>query len=533
MWRLDDPQGNEAGKVKYDIVAYTRGKGVDIGCGPSKAFPHFVGIDSRKDTGLFGIQMEPDVVVEDACSLPSIESESLDFVFSSHLLEHIPDTKVALTEWWRILKVGGHLVLYLPHRDHYPNIGQFGSNPDHKHDFTEDDIREVMGSVGDWTLRVEEVRSGGTEYSFLQVFQKRDDGLQIIAIEPRPEKAACVVRYGGFGDSIQAAGILPELKRMGYHVTFMTTPRGHEILKNDPHIDRFLLQDDDQVPNHELPLYWAAQAKRFDRFINLSESIEGTLLAYPGRANHSWPHAVRLVELDKNYHEWTAQLAEVAFCHDARFYPTDAEVTSAKGYLARSARRLLPDDAPMLMPSPDAFHILWCLAGSSVHKFYPGQDVVVKAVLDHIPEAIIHFTGDPVCKILEAGWEDNRRVRCLSGEIGIRESLALAQQSNCVVGPETGTLNAVAFEPMGKVVLMSHSSPHNLTKHWYNTASIVPENTPCYPCHQMHMTRDFCPEDADSGASICQRNIDPGVVFEAIRAHYLDWRNLIKIRRAA
>jgi hypothetical protein len=68
-----------------------------------------------------------------------------------------------------------------------------------------------------------------------------------------PHPCACVVRYGGFGDSIQAANILPELKRQGFHVVFMTLPRGQDILKHDPHIDDWLLQDDDQVPNPSCP----------------------------------------------------------------------------------------------------------------------------------------------------------------------------------------------------------------------------------------------------------------------------------------
>ena len=121
-WSADAPQGNEAAKVKYDIVQYTRGRGLDLGCGPSKAYPHFIGVDSGADTGLFGIPMKPDVT-SDCLDLP-FKSASMDFVFSSHLLEHVADTGAALAEWWRVIRPGGHLVLYLPHRDLYPNVGK-------------------------------------------------------------------------------------------------------------------------------------------------------------------------------------------------------------------------------------------------------------------------------------------------------------------------------------------------------------------------------------------------------------------------
>ena len=171
-WTLEDSNGNEAAKVKYEIVHFTRGKGIDLGCGPSKAFPHMIGIDSGKDTELFGVEMKPDVVCEDASSLDFIDDATLDFVFSSHLLEHIDNTLAALTEWWSKLKVGGHLCLYLPHRDLYPRIGQHGSNPDHRWDFCNEDIIAAMEQIGSWDLLVNEVRSGGDEYSFLQVFKK-------------------------------------------------------------------------------------------------------------------------------------------------------------------------------------------------------------------------------------------------------------------------------------------------------------------------------------------------------------------------
>ena len=129
VWKVTDPQGGESAKVKYDIVQYTRGVVLDLGCGPAKTFPHFVGIDSGKDTELFGIQMKPDLVVDDCADLSgTIEDASCDAVFSSHLLEHIEDYKAALKDWWRCIKVGGHLALYLPHKAFYPNVGQPGAN---------------------------------------------------------------------------------------------------------------------------------------------------------------------------------------------------------------------------------------------------------------------------------------------------------------------------------------------------------------------------------------------------------------------
>src|SRR5574340_912040 len=447
VWRIDDPQGFEADKIKHLVVPYTRGVGLDLGCGMRKAFPHFVGVDSCKDNALFGAQIRPDIQVESCEKLDAFADEACDYVFSSHLLEHIDDYKAALAEWWRVIKPGGHLVLYLPHKDFYPNVGEEGANPDHRHDFLPKDIEHVMEEIGSGCdLLVNEERNEGCEYSFLQVWKKTERGdCAMSHLAPKPAKTACVVRYGGFGDSIQAANILPALKREGFHVTFMTTPKGQDILKEDPHIDAWIIQDNDQVPNHELGDYFDAWRGRFDRFINLCESVEGTLLTMPGRINHTWPDNLRRQWCGRNYLEFTAELAGVPYASEATF----------------------------------------------------------------------HLVGDDACRILEHGWENNPRVRCLSGELSIRQTLALAQVMDCVVGPETGVLNAVAFEPLRKVVLLSHSSHENLTKHWTNTAAIAAE-VPCYPCHRLHYDDRWCHRNEETGAALCQTSIPPERVVQAI-----------------
>jgi SAM-dependent methyltransferase len=127
----------------------------------SKAFPHFIGVDNGHHWGTAGA----DVAVKTCEDLSIFAGQSMDFVFSSHLLEHIQDTKAALKEWWRVLKVGGRLVLYLPHKDLYPNCGTPGANPDHKHDFMPEDIEGIMKEIGGWDMLRNETRAETNEYS--------------------------------------------------------------------------------------------------------------------------------------------------------------------------------------------------------------------------------------------------------------------------------------------------------------------------------------------------------------------------------
>lgn len=379
------------------------------------------------------------------------------------------------------------------------------------------------------------VRMGGfllhANGSRLIVSQRTEDGWQPVDLAIRGPSVG-VVRYGGFGDMIQASTIFPALKAQGLKVYVLTTPQGKAIIEHDPHVDGFLLQDTDQVPNEELAAFWEVQAARFSRFVNLSESVEGTLLAYPGRANHAWPHAVRKARMSTvNYLEWTAQLAEVPFMPAARFYPTHAENEAVDRFLQRERVRAITSSAnaagALLGPvnAPVRFNVMVTLSGSSVHKAYPHMDHVIDRVLANLPLASVLLVGDLPCQILEVGWERHPRVMCLSGRIGIRETLALALACDCVIGPETGVLNAVGLEPMAKVVILSHSSATNLTKHWANTTPIEPP-TDCYPCNRLHHDRRYCPEHQPTGAALCAFDVEPTLVYLPIHRAYEEWGQL-------
>lgn len=55
--------------------------------------------------------------IREATELTEVADETYDFVCSSHTLEHIANPLRALAEWQRVLRVGGTLVLLLPHKD--------------------------------------------------------------------------------------------------------------------------------------------------------------------------------------------------------------------------------------------------------------------------------------------------------------------------------------------------------------------------------------------------------------------------------
>lgn len=512
VWRAEDPQGNEAAKILWELPRYTRGFGLDLGCGPQKAFEHFIGVDNCEDTKLFGTPIVPDVRIKDATDLRIFSDSSVDFIFSSHLLEHIQDTEKALREWWRLIKVGGHLCLYLPHKDFYPNRGQEGANPDHKHDFLPEDIVTIMRKVGYWDLRRNEARSEGMEYSFFQVFEKRkkDFGHKYSYRAERPAKTCAIVRYGAWGDALQMTSVLQPLKDQGYHITLYTTPRALEVVRHDPRIDEFYVQDNDQVPNNALKIFWANEAKKYDRWINLSESVEGTWLALEDRPSwHGRPQSVRKKYLSKvNYVEFQHDLAEVDYKKpDIRFYPTLAE----RGWVAQQKSAI--GGKPLIM---------YVLNGSSVHKVWPHMDPLFARILTSYPGAKIVCVGDERGKMLTQPWQKEPRVVCTEGLWSIRQALAFAEVCDLVIGPETGVMSRVACLPMPKLVFLSHSSHDNLTRDWVNTYALFPTKTPCYPCNRMHYNWDHCNRNADgeeaywNGTAQCQVDITPDHCWTAL-----------------
>lgn len=73
----------------------------------------------------------------DGKTLP-FPDNSQDYVYSSHCLEHIADYKNAIRDWYRVVKIGGHIVTVVPHQFLYEKKKKLPSryNEDHKRFYT-------------------------------------------------------------------------------------------------------------------------------------------------------------------------------------------------------------------------------------------------------------------------------------------------------------------------------------------------------------------------------------------------------------
>ena len=97
-------------------------------------------------------------------------SETQDAVFASHCLEHIDDYQNAISDWFRVLKIGGFLVIAVPHRDLYERKKTLPSlfNGDHRRLYTPAVLlSEVEASLPVGGFRIRSLRDidDGFDYS--------------------------------------------------------------------------------------------------------------------------------------------------------------------------------------------------------------------------------------------------------------------------------------------------------------------------------------------------------------------------------
>ena len=92
--------GDAKSFVQDVALEYCTGRGIDVGAGKNP-LPGAIPVDQGADANAYDLSRWPD--------------GSMDYVFSSHCLEHLDRWQEALVEWLRVVRSGGVLFLYLPH----------------------------------------------------------------------------------------------------------------------------------------------------------------------------------------------------------------------------------------------------------------------------------------------------------------------------------------------------------------------------------------------------------------------------------
>ena len=256
------------------------------------------------------------------------------------------------------------------------------------------------------------------------------------------------------------------------------------------------------MPNCELFEYWTELATKFDQFVQLSESVEGSLLALQGRSEYKYTYKKLHRLMNRNYLGQTHRIAGVPMPPRPKFYPSKSEIKRADEFLEGLNCEKT---------------ILWTLSGSSVHKAYPYTDNILAKIFLQIPGVKVIFVGDELCQLLELPWAHEVRVVKTCGRLNIRDTLTLAQRVDLVIGPETGVLNCVAYEDNYKIMMLSHSSIVNIGNNWKNASVFAPKGVRCYPCHKIHNGWSTCSRDEHTGAAACAAGISPYKIYDTIK----------------
>lgn len=519
----------ESGKIRFDAIEYCVGeRGLDLGCGPFKITQSALGVDSGEDQSLvqhFG-QMQAQICCN-VEKLPMFASNHFDYVFSSHTLEHIEKWEAALKEWWRLVRPGGHLILYLPDPVAYemaqPGMGEKSG---HKADIYVKELVEVMRGLGGWDLLRAELRERTaeqwylSEYSNFIVFKKRKDRRQIMSYQQRPDpkNVAAFVRSGGIGDILVASSILPHLKEAGWHVRVFGNKATYEALRENPYVDSFCIDTDEHIKGDtgELGAYWGHIQDTYGVTVNLWQTFETLGIAkHPDAGHLFWPTAARRnIYGHLNYLELAHITMDIPFPAAVKFYP-DKE---AKDIARRFLRSIDAKDSVVLYVA---------LMGTGVHKVVPRVPEALMKLMARYPFLKLVLSSVKEGAGLQSFYPDDDRIYKKAGKWGLHTSMAVAQKADIVLGPETGLLNAVGMDSgVAKVVFLSHSNERNLTEYWENSTAVIPD-CECHPCHMLHHKWDevcqpFSVEGYPDKYAKCAAEIHPQQIVDALEPYILE-----------
>lgn len=90
-------------RIRAGDYSFIRGNVLDIGCGPDP-------IKLKKPSTVRGWDIEDG----DAQYLKGVKDGSIDCIVASHVLEHVVDVEITLSNWARVLVDGGYIYILVP-----------------------------------------------------------------------------------------------------------------------------------------------------------------------------------------------------------------------------------------------------------------------------------------------------------------------------------------------------------------------------------------------------------------------------------
>lgn len=166
----------ESAKSREQYIQYLQGNGVEIGSGGWPMVPWAIQVELSKDTyATYNSGNVPEIPVQWHSDNPSLpfKDNTMDWCASSHLIEDFEFRAWPglLSEWVRIIKPGGHLVILVPDRDLWKKALREGQPPNcaHRHESKPGELTGLAPQLG---LKVIRDSLAGDRYSILFIGQK-------------------------------------------------------------------------------------------------------------------------------------------------------------------------------------------------------------------------------------------------------------------------------------------------------------------------------------------------------------------------
>lgn len=348
---------------------------------------------------------------------------------------------------------------------------------------------------------------------------------------------AGIARFGGVGDDLIAASVLRPLKQLGYNVEVITSNKDpHTVFLNNPFIDKLSVKADGEIPGGDDWQKWfAARAGEYDLLVNLSHSCESRHALFEGSTQFWWPQDYRRKLCAGSYLETVHDIVGVPHIFGPLFFPTDEEREAAEA----------------LKASVGGHFLAWVVSGSRVDKIYPYAAMAIGRIIKELNIPVILFgIGDKQHAIAtqirdhvirQNGTRDKFHL-AVQDDVApdkrwpLRSTLAAVMAADLVVTPDTGIAWAVAMESMPKVMMVSHASAENITKHWINTVTLHADQNrvPCWPCHRLHNSIATCTPNRDGGhAAACISDISVETIVTVVEKFWRRSAKVVPLREVA
>lgn len=175
-----NPTMSESKKFLHLFVEHLTGCGVDLGSQGDPVIPTAIGLDLPHDEFLRyngGHPPRGPIQLRGHAEKLPFDDKSLDYVFSSNLIEDYKFWGPVLKEWVRVLKHGGKLVILVPDKERWNAAivrGQLG-NPAHQHESYAGELSTYADNLGLTVIRDSLADPFGQDYNLIFIAQRKLD----------------------------------------------------------------------------------------------------------------------------------------------------------------------------------------------------------------------------------------------------------------------------------------------------------------------------------------------------------------------